>query len=307
MYCFILMGIAIILQLNPYTGIFLMILGGPFWSVILINLGFLLMAQDALRSPKNRWLIIFPASWFVGYLAVSATSHYLAMRHNSDLVAFNASKHLRWDKGQTDVFVDRNQQEMLGRSLTAAELTGGYNLDVAFDREFAGAPVQSVRLLEDNCPEDRVQDGKQFSPIIERSANGWAGSRAEGLCWLFEAAEPTRSAIRIGPGPMQVRESLMLTTMEQMIEIRPPNGQALVVKAGWAQPLSWFPQPIIGCALNSGAPAWQCMAGFSKESRYSAKEDRTPNDEMKVVAEVLSLKKIGLRERFAVPWTNLGR
>jgi hypothetical protein len=46
-FCCLFTGIVFLAQHSPVVGVFLMILGAPFWSVITINLGFVLMAKEA--------------------------------------------------------------------------------------------------------------------------------------------------------------------------------------------------------------------------------------------------------------------
>ena len=78
--CFLLTVIIFALQLFPVTGIYMMFLAAPFWTMILINLGFGLMARDAWRDPAQRWLMILPLIWFGGYFVVTSVSHWEAHR-----------------------------------------------------------------------------------------------------------------------------------------------------------------------------------------------------------------------------------
>jgi hypothetical protein len=65
--CFIATAVVAALQWVPFTGIFLMFLMAPLWSVVLINLGFLAMIFEAVMGLIPRWAIVIPLLYFGGY------------------------------------------------------------------------------------------------------------------------------------------------------------------------------------------------------------------------------------------------
>ena len=46
------------------------------------------------------------------------------------------------------------------------------------------------------------------------------------------------------------------------ITIRDSDAQSHTLMAGNANPLSWFPMPVMGCALISSSPKWECIVQF---------------------------------------------
>lgn len=55
---FLFTGVLFLAQCFPIVGVFLMILGAPLWSVITINLGFLLMAREAWDGSLPRAAVV---------------------------------------------------------------------------------------------------------------------------------------------------------------------------------------------------------------------------------------------------------
>lgn len=64
---FLLTAIVMLLQVFPYTGILLMMIGAALWSILLINLGMLGTAVEAAAGRVSRWWLIIPVAWFGAY------------------------------------------------------------------------------------------------------------------------------------------------------------------------------------------------------------------------------------------------
>ena len=68
-------GLVFVLQLIPFTGIFLMFLLAPFWSVVTLNLGFVALAYEAATGRVPRvWLLAPIASPSASPRAAAATA-----------------------------------------------------------------------------------------------------------------------------------------------------------------------------------------------------------------------------------------
>ena len=71
------------------------------------------------------------------------------------------------------------------------------------------------------------------------------------------------------------------------------SGREVVVRSAFAGPLKRFPMPVMGCALNSGAPSWQCFHGFMRDSVTPvAPPDQKYGGGTVVVAAALGLEKV---------------
>jgi hypothetical protein len=58
--CFLFTAAVFLLQVFPLTGMLLMILAVPFWSVITINLGFILVIADVVAGTLPRGALALP-------------------------------------------------------------------------------------------------------------------------------------------------------------------------------------------------------------------------------------------------------
>ncbi|MBN9471076.1 MAG: hypothetical protein J0J10_20105 [Bosea sp.] len=299
-YCFIGTAIIFLLQAIPYVGIFLMIVGAPFWSVILINLGFGLMAIEEWKD-GSRWMVLIPMVWFGGYFAAAGISHWKVHSLNAAIHESNANKTIAFDRTKEDILIVPSPMDsFIGSPLTAQALVSGRGLDQAYQVTQPNGQIQEVSLRRSNCPSGvNVQNGIITSQPIDRDSG--AGGRmmfAKGLCQYTSFTAPSRPSIRIRPKPPAKQQKVLVEIHAQDIEVEAPGGKALILKSGSAAPLSWFPTPILGCGLNSGAPSWDCFAFFKKESLYDPVVDLTPNGPDDVVAQALGLPKISIRERY---------
>ncbi|MGE0776197.1 MAG: hypothetical protein AB7G25_17715, partial [Sphingomonadaceae bacterium] len=101
------------------------------------------------------------------------------------------------------------------------------------------------------------------------------------------------------PHDINARDLIGPDHSSQEIVIISPENRTTVLQSGYARPLSWFPQPVIGCALISGKPAWECDAFFVREKLSG----NTPNGPDDVVAKALGLTKMSIKERYSgIEW-----
>jgi hypothetical protein len=307
--CFAFTAIAFAFQLFPLPGIFLMMLAAPLWSVVTVNLGFAALAAEAWRTPELRWLAIFPIAWFGGYLMVAAYSHWLGYQHNLAISAFNEKIDVSFNPAAQDIVVEPNDRDSTnGSPLTASNLVHSFNLRRAYEvvRSPKGT-VQQYVLREVDCP-GTAGVGMSGDVLWNKLNDGGYGSGrdmtfAQDLCFFISYTSPDLPAVRIRPREQAVEHGLA-TFVSQDIEVREPSGRNSTLRSGWAVPLSWFPQPMIGCWLNSGAAKWMCDAGFGRQSIYSPSEDRSPNGPDDVIGKALGLEKLSIRERYPkLKWT----
>ena len=80
--------------------------------------------------------------------------------------------------------------------------------------------------------------------------------------------------------------------------ITTPDGQSFQLLGGVASPLSWIPKPVIGCALNSASPSWDCGAQFWRESFTPIISGATRyNRDSAVLARALGLEPVAIADR----------
>jgi hypothetical protein len=78
--------------------------------------------------------------------------------------------------------------------------------------------------------------------------------------------------------------------------IRDPGGAKAELVTGRAEPLPWLPMPYMGCALNSGAPSWDCFAGFWR-NKVGLGGPGPYGSTSGVIAQALGLEKAFAAER----------
>lgn len=312
--CFLLCIIVFLLQLVPYTGVFLMILGGPFWSVLLINMGFVLLARDSLTGAQPRWLIAFPILWFGGYLAVASLSHWQAHRFNAALATANSGKRVAWDRTTQDVVIEPGLNDSgTGSGLTPETLVQSYGLNAAFEHTPGNPeqPYRSYQLVAETCPSGNVvshDDGTAtvyLNPVDGGYGTGRPMRWTRDLCFVGGPDRPARPTVLIRPGQIGKASTGLIQTERQDIAIVSASGPAISIHAGTAQPLSWLPLPILGCALVDSTSSWDCIEEFGRESLYHPGKTRTPNAAVDVVTNALGLALVPLTARDpSVTWSG---
>lgn len=298
--CFGVLAAALVLQLIPITGIFMMMLGGPFWSAVLINLGFALMARDALTGAASKWLLLPPLLWLGGYLAIAAVSHAQANRFISAIVSENSGVRLAFDPSREDLVIySQNTSEVRGLSPEAFIQSYGliraygvsqnnFNANWSEKKE----TVYKYQLVFSPC----YGTGGSRADAIRDWGDGTEGAEvvAQSLCLHSSEGAPQLPPVSIKAAPER-KDTGLAVTASQEIRVERPGGEAAVLKAGWAQPLYWLPVPIIGCGLGDGH--WNCFASFKRERILIASKDPTLNAPNDAVGRALGLRKAPIRER----------
>lgn len=250
----------------------------------------------------RRWLLVFPALWFGGYAAVAAFSHWQANRFNDSISKFNLGKVASFNQGDTDILIlsgPWNSPHV--NSLTAQYLVESWGLGRAYMATHPDNNIQEVELKKIGCPRTSMSyDGKIITNnVVDRDRNNnMKMTIAENLCIYFTFKSPYNPIIKIKPKNSFRIESWSISYYSQDIDMETASGQIVNLKSGWATPLTWIPMPILGCALDSSAPAWRCLAQFNQEGLYSPDKDLTPNGPDNVVARALNLPEITIRQRY---------
>jgi hypothetical protein len=103
---FLFTGILFLAQHLPIVGVFLMILGAPLWSVVTINLGFLLMAKETWDGALPRAAVVLPFLYFSIYAGITIAGHRQLFRLRQEIARNNQSVHVAFDPKQNDLVVE---------------------------------------------------------------------------------------------------------------------------------------------------------------------------------------------------------
>lgn len=300
--CFLATALLFGLQLSPTPGVFLMVFGAAYWSIILINLGFALMVWEAWKIPARRWLIIFPLIWFGGYLIAAWVSHRQAGRYIAEMEATNASKRVAFDPLSQDLVIDAFSGGAPSGDVRAKALVENYDITRVYeDTGNAAGAYDSFTIVRSACA--NVETGERgsahFVPVDRQGdlfGPGYARSTARNLCILRQSMPPRRPAVIIRPQKAVGRSED--GRVSQSIKILGRGGKVTTLRSGWARPLTWLPKPMIGCYFDIAAPAWRCFARFARESAFGPRSDSTRIAADSVVAKALGLRKAAIRERY---------
>lgn len=291
---------AYLLQLSPYTGVFLMFLGAPFWSVYLINLGFIGVGAEAVSGRVGKGWLIFPIAWFVGYTGYALGDH---------LVLWNLQKQTAAANADVQIPFDLTQQELvLEGSLSNGWLVNNYALPLVYGRQdVKGAWRYSFTRLIDRAECDRIRKDKSLRASGIVVVGFHDGDRERGtrkfetrFCDLSRPETPTLP-IALVRRVKSNRVVSHLPVTDTVTTVTLPDGSNFSLRGGYAAPLSWIPKPILGCALNSAGPSWDCKVGFIRKrfTQLNDSESRYGSDDV-VLARALGLKPVARSDRKAI-------
>jgi hypothetical protein len=305
MACFSLVLVVVVLQMIPTFNFFFAFLEPARWSVLLVNLGFVLMAVDGFARGGGRWLRIAPVAWFGGYFVIAALSHALAWQFYSQLDRQNAAQKIAWNPANETIVLSHSwTDENRGVSFTAQHLVRGYRVAAAFDAPTTGAKdtagYREVKIGLGDCPTGAMNGGPDG--IAVSRSEGARVSFARGLCMSNSGAFAPASAVTFVNRGI-VAGDLLLDRQVEPIDVSAPGGRSAHMEAGWTRPLTWFPAPIVGCDWPgfTPEPLW-CGIRFDRESARDT--GRTPE---KVITSALGLSKASLDERFpGLVWEEPG-
>src|SRR5262245_43967592 len=129
LWWFVLTGAVYLLQVFPPTGLFLMFLVAPYWSIATVNLGFLSIILETVAGRINPYWLILPCAWFAGYTGAAYMSHRGVAALDADVRAINARQHVAFQPSTQALVFDVNSQDLSG---APEQLVREYSLPVAY-------------------------------------------------------------------------------------------------------------------------------------------------------------------------------
>lgn len=293
---FVLTGLVFVAQMIPFIGIFLMFALAMFWSVVLVNLGMVGVALEALVGRVSRLWLLLPLAFYGGYYAIAAQDHATLAALSARYAAANEAVRVPFDPAsQALVFA--------GEDNPAAWLTQNYALPVAYtvNTNFPEGHLSHRLMASDVCAEVRASPatGQAFVHAFGFHDGDAIRSRRmdNRFCALSMPERPEQLVVRVARREADTGEG-MLPVSRRTTTITLPDGRTYTLQGGFAAPLSWLPMPIMGCALNSGAPSWDCDAGFWRNgfTPIVPGGGRYGRDNV-VLAEAIGLRRVAIADR----------
>jgi hypothetical protein len=170
---FALTGFVYLLQLIPWTGVFLMLFAAPFWSVLTVNAGFVSLGVEALTGRIARLWLVAPLAWFGGYVAVSALNHRDFHQLAQAVARQNEGKTLPFSAASADLVIDSSHM-----SGAAGSLVRLYDLPAAYEtnRHIKTASHHAHRLAGSEICRRIREEPPSAPPGFTASASTRAGS-----------------------------------------------------------------------------------------------------------------------------------
>lgn len=320
---FALTALIYVLQLIPFTGIFLMLVAAPYWSILTVNLGFASLVLEAGLGWISRVWLLAPIVWFGGYAAYAGMNYWAIESLDQNIRRENATQAIPFEPGTQALVVAGNASEL---STAASRFVQNYAVPVAYvaprsepqrkskpkSRPMelskpAALPIAHRVAAGEACTrlaEPRVRAAHIYPIMLRRAGETkqWAKREpkpSQALCSYSLPEGIDRPAVTITASTADL-PSFWLTAKVTRITLTAPDGQTADLRAGYAAPLTWFPMPVMGCALNSGAPSWDCFAGFAKQNmRGLGTEETYGNATVTVAATALGLQPSPAYDRYA--------
>lgn len=288
-------GVVFLLQMVPFIGIFLMFMLAMFWSVMLVNAAMIGTAIEALIGRVSRLWLVLPLAFYGGYWFIAAQDHQALRTLGASYDAANARVVTQFDPDRHALVFDGDNAD--------TALVHNYALPVVYSLD-KGTPegFRSHRMMESAvCAKVHETRALQASRIYAFGFHDGdrIGSRklAKDFCGLSMPERPELPMVRVARLEEKVTEGSLPVTRATTI-VTMPGGRTFRLLGGVAAPLRWFPMPVMGCALNSGGPSWDCDAGFWRKGFTPiVSGDTRYGRDSRVLAKALGLKPVAIADR----------
>lgn len=287
---FVFTAVWVALQAVPGVGLALLLLMAPFWSVLLINAGFIGIAGEALTNRVSRLWLIVPLVWYGGNAAFAAHDRIVLAQLRSEMAVARASVHVPFAPDREDL--------VLKDYAPASDLVANYRLPVIYS-EGARVPdyKHTARFLIplDMCNAVRndelaVQAEIEAAAVWDKTGDPYSsGVIDERFCVLQMPQEPSHPALTVETTPHSELFNAVPVTFTTTT-ITAPDKRVYTFREASAELLPWFPLPVVGCFQWDKA---NCGAGFWRNNPV---EVLPPHG----LAEVLGLKRVAPQDRSAV-------
>jgi hypothetical protein len=252
----------ILLQSMVVPGIFLMLLGASFWSVVTINLGFAqLIAEPAMRKISPAWSLAGLA-WFVGYAAVSIHGHAALDRLAVETATENSRQSLPFDPRTQSLVVVHSK---IYGAPSAERFLMTYPLSVVYE-EHEDARFTALRFGSPELCDTITANAPSKAAVTQHIKMTIRGAP---FCAYTTIEAPDLPVVRL----RFEQEELRIVGAEGHIDrtILTSGGDKRQVASVKAAPYRYLPLPVVGCYLGDGH--WECSHEFLKENQLASPDD----------------------------------
>jgi len=254
--------VVLALQAFPFTGIFLLVMGGPLWAGVLITLAmFGTVLEVAAGQASPGWLAL-PILYFGTYYLIVGWNRITIRRIAREIADYNAGQSLSFDPARQDLLLVNGQP-------SADTLLNAYDLPRLFDEgqvHFIGTPEACQLAQSTAARQSRVHSSFRPHTTAKRAGTGEQAPEPppEGGI-IIAPGEPERPVVSLSSHTHRRRDDLLPLEVTDITLRDEASGAHCDLRIARAAPLAKFPFPVIGFALNSGGPCWQGMAGWMRQ------------------------------------------
>lgn len=247
------------LQWFPFTGIFLMILGGPLLAGLVFNLLMLALAIESVTGRVPRILVLVPLLAVGGYYALYAEQGQQIAQRQAELKASNPTLVMQFDPGKHDL-VMKHAGGFVQRHRLPVVYAPNSNVKPEQHNSHRLVPAEIARAI----PKDSLSRINVSYVLGRRIKGSYRRQRLKKkLAVLRFPQDPSKTVVTIERKDQQVWKHK--PTIEEGVYRVVVGGKVLdEYRTASVFRYARFPLPIIGCGLNSGAPSWDCGATMMK-------------------------------------------
>jgi len=267
-----------------------MMLGGPFWSAFLINMGFVGILIEAGSGSAPRFWLIAPVMWFSGYYLFVYSEYGKLEDMRKEFATANAAVSVQFDPVQTPLVIKGE--------FSPLELLSSYSIQSLVKlpssnsrksaKEFVLAPLDYCKRIE------KLGSGTPLAIDVHtvwETKSAQSRTASQTVCALSYAIEKPLEGVVAGFARTYTELSQLPVRLET-ITITHPNGDESLIRYGSARVLNTLPTPVLGCGLNSGGPSWECFHEFYRAHHRLTKElPENLNAKSHYLATALGLKR----------------
>ena len=243
---------AYVLQLSPYTGIFLMLMGGPFLPGLLIHVCLIALFVEAWVRRVPRFLILVPLLAYGGYYALYFQESLALHARNEELRASNPGKVMIFDPSRFSL-VDEY----------ATRLVQSYAIPSAYSPSSSYPEGYFVHFM---APRSQCDISRDSQARVRMGYDGRRDWRAPWTrCDISFPQQPSLTKIEVVRSPVN-RHSFNGEDVRQVAELRVDGVSKARFTTIYTSKMSLLPMLLAGCALSDSPSAWFCVHQFWKTS-----------------------------------------
>lgn len=246
-WCLLVFAILVGLQWFPITGVFLMMLAAPFWVGYMPHVIAIALFLDILQKKAHKILLLLPIAPYVIYYGFFIVELNKIAIIENELIQQNPSQIIEYDPE-------------LHSLVMGANMVKQYKIPVSYssNSNFPEGYLSHRIVTQELC-----KKGKGLKHFTHTFGVSWSSygknrfyKRFPNVCHFRIPEKPQHTLLKVNSSEEKNPENKLHKTHYKFYLGEEYLGQ--YTSASYAA-LPPFPQFIIGCALNSAAPSWDCF------------------------------------------------